>query len=183
MCRSQEQSMILRLKQTILATQIPLHLVSIRSPVGTIFCFPSAEAGPFVPYRFAGRYWPNTCRFGAVWGRRVWLFLFLLCAWLKENGRPVFSTTRPLIERCERYRCVRTRRRGRPPGFQSVRQPAEGECMRQLWAGIDAGKAHHHCMVIDSDGTQLLSRRVATDEADLKTLVDNVLELSGGAGV
>ncbi|MGV0156304.1 IS110 family transposase [Rhodococcus sp. GB-02] len=41
-------------------------------------------------------------------------------------------------------------------------------------AGIDAGKAHHHCVVIDSNGTRLLSRRAANDEADLTTLVDNV---------
>ncbi|MBS3694063.1 IS110 family transposase [Rhodococcus qingshengii] len=46
--------------------------------------------------------------------------------------------------------------------------------MKLLWAGIDAGKAHHHCVVIDSDGTQLFSRRVANDEADLSTLVDSV---------
>lgn len=90
--------------------------------------------------------------------------LFLPCTWLKENGRPVFSTTRPLIERREPYRCVRTRRRGRPPGFHPTREPTEGERVKQLWAGIDAGKAHHHCVVIDSDGTQLLSRRVANDE-------------------
>ena len=55
--------------------------------------------------------------------------------------------------------------------------------VRQLWAGIDAGKAHHHCVVIDSEGTRLLSRRVANDEADLTTLVDEVLELSGGGVV
>ncbi len=109
--------------------------------------------------------------------------LFLLCVWLKENGRPVFSTTRPLIERCERYRCVRTRRRGRPSGFQPTRGPIEGERVKQIWAGIDAGKAHHHCVVIDSEGRQLLSRRVANDEADLTTLVDKVLDLADGGGV
>lgn len=86
----------------------------------------------FVPYRFAGRCWLNLCRFGAAWGRRVWLFLFLLCAWLKENGRPVFSTTRPLIERRERYRCVRTRRRGRPPGFQPTRKLGHAKLERWL---------------------------------------------------
>ncbi len=95
----------------------------------------------------------------------------------------MFSTTRPLIERRERYRCVRTRRRGRPPGFQPTRPPTEGERVKQLWAGIDAGKAHHHCVVIDSDGTQLLSRRVANDEADLTRLVDNILDLADGGAV
>ena len=24
--------------------------------------------------------------------------------------------------------------------------------MRRIWAGIDAGKTHHHCVVIDADG-------------------------------
>jgi len=55
--------------------------------------------------------------------------------------------------------------------------------VRQLWAGIDAGKAHHHCVVIDSDGTRLLSRRVANDETELSDLIDDALGLSGGGAV
>lgn len=51
--------------------------------------------------------------------------------------------------------------------------------MRQLWAGIDAGKGHHHCVVIDSDGTRLLSRRVANDEAELLRLIESVTRLAG----
>lgn len=35
-----------------------------------------------------------------------------------------------------------------------------------LWAGIDAGKAHHHCFVIDADGNRLLSQRVPNEAAD-----------------
>jgi hypothetical protein len=35
-----------------------------------------------------------------------------------------------------------------------------------LWAGIDAGKAHHHCVAIDEDGRRLFSRRVANNEAE-----------------
>ncbi|MET8317571.1 IS110 family transposase [Rhodococcus erythropolis] len=50
--------------------------------------------------------------------------------------------------------------------------------MRQLWAGIDAGKTHHHCVVIDSDGTRLLSRRVANDEIELSELIDDAVSLS-----
>ncbi|PBI83774.1 Transposase [Rhodococcus erythropolis] len=38
-------------------------------------------------------------------------------------------------------------------------------------------------MVIDSERTQLLSHRVANDEADLTTLVDSVLDLADGGGV
>jgi hypothetical protein len=31
-----------------------------------------------------------------------------------------------------------------------------------LGAGIDAGKAAHHCVVINADGQRALSRRVST---------------------
>lgn len=41
--------------------------------------------------------------------------------------------------------------------------------MRAIWAGIDVGKAHHHCVVIDETGKRLLSRRVANDEPELDT--------------
>ena len=51
--------------------------------------------------------------------------------------------------------------------------------MPQIWAGVDAGKTHHHCVVIDTDGRRLLSRRVANDEPELLTLIGDVLELGG----
>ena len=41
----------------------------------------------------------------------------------------------------------------------------------KLWAGIDAGKAHHHCVVIDADGNRLLSQRVPNDEPALLELI------------
>ena len=44
----------------------------------------------------------------------------------------------------------------------------------QAWAGIDAGKGHHHVVVIDREGTRLLSRRVANTEPDLVELIDTV---------
>ncbi len=53
----------------------------------------------------------------------------------------------------------------------------------QLWAGIDAGKAHHHCFVIDGDGNRLLSQRVPNDEPALLQLLANVLELAAGDSV
>jgi len=49
-----------------------------------------------------------------------------------------------------------------------------------LWAGIDAGKAHHHCVVIDADGNRLLSQRIPNDEPALLELVSGVLELADG---
>lgn len=49
--------------------------------------------------------------------------------------------------------------------------------MGRVWAGIDAGKTHHHCVVIGSDGKRLLSRRVANDEPELLELMADVLAL------
>ncbi len=43
--------------------------------------------------------------------------------------------------------------------------------MARVWAGVDAGKTHHHCVVIDADGKKLLSRRVANDEPEPLTLI------------
>ncbi|MFJ5032023.1 IS110 family transposase [Streptomyces sp. NPDC088560] len=53
----------------------------------------------------------------------------------------------------------------------------------ELWAGMDAGKAAHHCVVLDTDGKRLLSRRVDNDETALLKLIADVLELSEGAPV
>lgn len=49
--------------------------------------------------------------------------------------------------------------------------------MAAIWAGIDAGKTHHHCVAIDEGGRRLLSRRVANDEPDLLELLTDVLAL------
>ena len=47
-----------------------------------------------------------------------------------------------------------------------------------LWAGIDAGKAAHHCVVINGDGQRVLSKRVAKDENALLDLLRAVNELA-----
>jgi len=52
-----------------------------------------------------------------------------------------------------------------------------------LWAGVDAGKSDHYCWVIDSDGTRLISRRVANDEAALQELITSVTALADGGEV
>ncbi|MGW7387143.1 IS110 family transposase [Streptomyces sp. NPDC054794] len=49
--------------------------------------------------------------------------------------------------------------------------------MGRIWAGVDIGKTHHHCVVIDTDGRHLLSRRVANDEPELLVLIADVLDL------
>lgn len=48
----------------------------------------------------------------------------------------------------------------------------------ELWAGTDASKAAHHCTVIDTDGTKVLSRRVPNNEAELLELIGDVLALA-----
>ena len=50
----------------------------------------------------------------------------------------------------------------------------------QLWAGIDAGKAHHHCVTIDAEGNRLLSQRIPNDEPALLQLLAAVLKLADG---
>ncbi|WP_103384212.1 IS110 family RNA-guided transposase [Pseudonocardia dioxanivorans] len=42
---------------------------------------------------------------------------------------------------------------------------------QRAWAGIDAGKRHHHLVVVDPDGRTLLSRQVANDEAELEQAI------------
>src|SRR6218665_715527 len=49
--------------------------------------------------------------------------------------------------------------------------------MPRYWAGVDAGKAHHHCVVIDEGGTRLLSRKIANDEDEILTLLADVTAL------
>ncbi|MEU3461231.1 IS110 family transposase [Streptomyces sp. NPDC006733] len=50
--------------------------------------------------------------------------------------------------------------------------------MPEIWAGVDIGKEHHHCVVIDADGKRLLSRRVLNDETELLQLIGDVLAIS-----
>jgi transposase len=49
-----------------------------------------------------------------------------------------------------------------------------------VWAGVDAGKGEHYCVVIDADGQRLLSRRVANDEAALLELISDVTAMAVG---
>ncbi|MBB4779950.1 transposase [Streptomyces rapamycinicus] len=50
--------------------------------------------------------------------------------------------------------------------------------MPEIWAGVDIGKEHHHCVVINADGERLLSRRVLNDETELLHLIGDVLAIS-----
>ena len=54
---------------------------------------------------------------------------------------------------------------------------------QQLWAGVDAGKSDHHCVVINTDGRRLLSQRVPNDEAELLELIKAVTTLADGGEV
>jgi hypothetical protein len=51
----------------------------------------------------------------------------------------------------------------------------------EIWAGVDIGKEHHHCVVIDAQAERLLSRRVLNDESALLELIGDVLALSEDA--
>jgi transposase len=53
--------------------------------------------------------------------------------------------------------------------------------MDRVWAGIDAGKGAHWAHVLDASGTEIFSRRVENEEADLLALIDEVLALAGEA--
>ncbi|WP_225074911.1 IS110 family transposase [Streptomyces sp. CoT10] len=55
--------------------------------------------------------------------------------------------------------------------------------MNRIWAGTDCGKNHHHCLVLNTEGDTLLSRRVANDEPELLELIGDVLDLADGAHV
>ena len=50
--------------------------------------------------------------------------------------------------------------------------------MDEAWAGLDAGKEFHWAHVLDASGTELLSRKVQTDEADTLRLIDDALSLA-----
>ncbi|WP_344117865.1 IS110 family transposase, partial [Streptomyces blastmyceticus] len=53
--------------------------------------------------------------------------------------------------------------------------------MPQIWAGVDIGKTHHHCVVLDAEGKRLLSRRVLNDEPELLALLADVLAIDEDA--
>lgn len=55
--------------------------------------------------------------------------------------------------------------------------------MPELYAGVDGGKSEHHCHVLTVDGTTVLSRRVANDEAPLLELLGEVNERADGGPV
>lgn len=55
--------------------------------------------------------------------------------------------------------------------------------MAAVWAGIDAGKRTHHCVVIDAAGRLLLSQRVSNDETMLLQLIAAVHEVADGGQV
>ena len=56
-----------------------------------------------------------------------------------------------------------------------MRVPA---ALEKAWAGIDVGKRHHWVCVVDQDGRQLLSVKVANDEAEIATVIGSVTGLA-----
>lgn len=55
--------------------------------------------------------------------------------------------------------------------------------MPTIWAGIDAGKRTHHCVVLDQNGNTLLSTRVDNDETALLALIKNVVGIAADGQV
>src|SRR5215472_6724492 len=49
----------------------------------------------------------------------------------------------------------------------------------RVWVGVDAGKEHHHVVAVDSDGRVVWSRKVANDEAALRSVITEVSALAG----
>ncbi|WP_439098642.1 IS110 family transposase, partial [Amycolatopsis nivea] len=74
------------------------------------------------------------------------------------------ATTRPLIENRERSLCRATSAKSSVGPMTIERAEV---AMPELWAGVDVGKEHHHCVVINARGERLLSRRVLNDETAL----------------
>ncbi len=58
-----------------------------------------------------------------------------------------------------------------------------GSAWGRIWAGIECGKTHHHCVAMDADGRTLLSRRVANDGPELLRLLSDVLDIAEGRQV
>jgi transposase len=56
-----------------------------------------------------------------------------------------------------------------------MRMPA---ALDKAWAGIDVGKRHHWVCVVDQDGSQLLSVKVANDEAEITAVIGSVTGLA-----
>src|SRR5919107_2681483 len=50
--------------------------------------------------------------------------------------------------------------------------------MNKAWVGVDAGKEFHWAHALDASGTELLSRKVENDEADIARLIDEALSLA-----
>jgi transposase len=48
----------------------------------------------------------------------------------------------------------------------------------EAWAGVDVGKRHHWVCVVGQDGSQLLSARVANDEAEITAVISSVTGLA-----
>jgi transposase len=50
--------------------------------------------------------------------------------------------------------------------------------LEKAWAGVDIGKRHHWVCVVDADGAQLLSARMANDEAEITAVIGMVTRLA-----
>src|SRR4029453_11340637 len=65
----------------------------------------------------------------------------------------------------------------------TVEERGSEVAMAQMWAGVDVGKEEHHCVVIDAEGKQLLSRRGRNEEPELARLLSDVRDKAAGDGL
>src|SRR5215210_862976 len=50
--------------------------------------------------------------------------------------------------------------------------------MDKAWTGVDAGKEFHWAHVLGASGSELLSRKIENDEADISKLIDEIISLA-----
>jgi transposase len=50
--------------------------------------------------------------------------------------------------------------------------------MDKAWVGVDAGKGFHWAHALDASGTEILSRKVENDEADILALIEEAISLA-----
>lgn len=96
--------------------------------------------------------------------------------WPQGNGRPVLLDD-STADWDARTRSLCKEALARSSAGEDVATDAE-VTVTEVWAGIDAGKTHHHCVVIDAEGQRLLSRRVANDETALLGLLGDAVALA-----
>lgn len=90
---------------------------------------------------------------------------------------------RPMIENCDSDRWGSTCRRNHRQGIRCNYNEEEA-AYATLWAWRGStGKRTNHCVVLNNDGSVLLSRPVDSDETALLELIDDLVGVAAGGEV